>query len=246
MKTAQHISKLLLLFCICLQSWAEQQSYNEDLLPFKTEFKKDYTVDNTTTITAGTRCIILRPVGIDQLLIEIPRRGVFEVPLSSTNVGAAMADSELTEELRAVPRMSYFFANRIISGESGWQYPVRTEVVTLFNRWIIIYGNSNEPLTLEAIRCADTFYQSLVERERKETSIVYMDPSGSKGGIQKIAERLEPSIQSMPAYLSKGYSKTLQHLEDDLSMPVLVEVKSSGRIVERVVGVKEICSFLGQ
>ena len=73
-----------------------------------------------------------------------------------------------------------------------------------------------------------------------------MDPSGSKGGIQKIAERLEPSIQSMPAYLSKGYSKTLQHLEDDLSMPVLVEVKSSGRIVERVVGVKEICSFLGQ
>ena len=108
---------------------------------------------------------------------------------------------------------------------------------------IILYGDSSEESTIEAIKAADKYYISLEGAERAKTALVYLDTTGNKANIQSIADMLKPSIQSMPGYLSRGYSKSLAHLNNVEEFPFLVELKSSGRIISEHKGLNDICSY---
>lgn len=217
----------------------------EELLPFQAELTQDFLPeDKSVKLEKGTLFIILRPLDNDLLLVEFPRKGVYKISPSITNVSDYVKKAEENEKTNGrVPRMSYFLANKIISGESGWQYPLRSETVNRFSRWILLYGDSTEESTIVAIKCADNYYRELSDEGRTRTTLIYMDTNGDKAGIQSIADTLKPSIQSMPGYLSRGYSKSLAHIDDLEQLPVLVETKSSGRIVSKREGLEQIQAF---
>lgn len=226
-------------------SGVELTDEEEQRLPFFGNLIEDFQPsDASKMIGEGTRFILLRPLNDGYLLADFPRIGVYPVAIDSTDVMQNLAGVE-TQNVpnKYVPRMSYFFANKIISGESGWQLPLRSHIVNKFSRWIILYGRSDEIETKEAVWQADQFYRELSTEERDQTCLVYLDPLGNKQNINAIAEEFTPLIQSMPGYLSRGYCHTLFHLDDNSTLPVVVELLSSGRVVSRHEGLGEIRTY---
>lgn len=236
---------IFLLLFLLVELGAEFESSFEDMLPFKAELSHDFfPEDQSVKLEKGARFVILRPLDNDLLLVEFPRKGIYQISPSITNVSDYIKEAKEKEETSGrVPRMSYFLANKIISGESGWQYPLRSDTVNCFSRWILFYGDSTEESTIKAIRYADSYYRKLNDADRTNTALVYIDTTGSKTGIQSIADTLKPSIQSMPGYLSRGYSTSLFHIDDEDELPVLVETKSSGRVITKCEGLEQIKHF---
>lgn len=224
---------------------AELSQTEENLIPFQAHLTSDFTPPGVVqAIPAGFRFVVLRPLDGGMVLGEFPRRGNYAVDLDRTDIMQNLigADGVLANST-VVPRMSYFFANKIVSGNSNWLNPLRSDVVNKYSRWIIIYGNSDEPQTLDAIEAANRYYSQLSTEDRAQILVVYMDPLGNKANLKSIAEQLTPSIQTMPGYLSKGYSKTLAHFEAEDSMPVVVEVQSSGRVISKQVGLDQVQNY---
>ncbi len=231
---------------VSVRLYADVEGNDEDFLPFYAELTEDFSPkDDSVELEKGERFIILRPLDDGELLVEFPRKGTYAISSSITNVPKYIEETKANAvTINFVPRMSYFLANRIISGESGWQYPLRSDTVNCFSRWIFLYGDSSEASTIEAVKLADSYYRELRDMDRAKTALIYMDITGNKAGIQSIADTLKPSIQSMPGYLSRGYSKSLAHLNDIKEFPVLVETQSSGRIVSKHMGLDQIRTFL--
>lgn len=221
---------------------------DEIYLPFQAKLTQSFLPNNDSSkeLQAGERFIILRPVDDGLLLAEFPRKGTYKISPSITDVNDLIIDAKKSmEKENAVltSRMNYFLANRIISGETGWKYTLQEAELREVTRWILIYGDSAEKSTIKAIKLADAYYVSLSDKEREKLALVYLDPTGNKTNIQSIADTLKPNIQSMPGYLSRGYSKSFAHLNDVEKFPFLVELETSGRIVSKHEGFRKIKTF---
>lgn len=242
---------LLVCFMLAPLLRAEIIIDDEDYLPFMVELTEDYLPSEADqALSAGLRVVIVRMENDQVMVVDVPRRGVFKIPAVVTN---AEVEIERTKSLSRnsdgnfllVPRMAMFLANRVVDAETKWEYPVRSHIVNRMQNWYLLYGYSGDADTAEAIRMASNFYSSLPEIERKKTLFVYMDIEGNKAGIQSYYDTLKPSIQTMPGYLSKGYTKALSHVNvDSDSTPLLVHVASSGRILSKHIGLEEIESYL--
>lgn len=223
---------------------------DEALLPFHAELVTDFLPEGAhEKIPSGFRFTILRMEN-GLVVADFSRRGIFKIPITLTNIEVAL---KLIKEEKAkgnvnrveVPRMAMFLANRIISGETGWNYPIRSDTVNKMNRWYLLYSSSTNLETTEAaIEIADNYYKVLPSEIRSKMAFVYMDPSGNKKAIQGLYKSLEPTIQSMPGYLSSGYSKALGHIESQEELPLLIELASSGRILSKHSGLDAIRTHL--
>jgi len=237
-----------LVSAVCVK--AEITINDEDYLPFMVEMISDYTPDGEEKpLPQGFRCVILRMEDGQRLLVDFPRRGIFSIPVDVTNAVACVqaakkAEREGSENYVTIPRVAMFLANRIVSAESEWEYALRSNVVNSMSKWYLLYGHSDDADTARSIEIASEFYSSLSATERAGTLFVYMDIEGSKSGIQKYYDTLKPSIQAMPGYLSRGYCKSLAHIDEGGSVPLLVQLSSSGRIISKRDGVRNIESFL--
>lgn len=237
------------LFTLSFIAGAETQKAqrfpDEDYIPFYAELTQSYATDQGV-LKKGTRAVVLRPVGATQLKVSISRLGTFTLPAMVTDVHEEIErlQDSTDPNLRTVPRMSFFLANRIMSGESGWQDPVRSEVINATSRWLLLYGDASHPETSAAVVAASKFYDNLLPEERAKTVFVFMDIRGDKQAIAKLAATTRPSIQSMPGYLSKGYSKSLDHLDLNQAFPQLVEVASSGRIIHHAKSPEAVRAWL--
>ena len=218
---------------------------HEDWIPFYVELSEGISVEGTE-IAAGTRAIAIRPIGRDALLLDVSRKGLFVVDIQSTNVREQIEalQARSPTHMKRNPRMSYFFMNRLMTGSSNWQDPLGTEKIIQFSRWLLLYGSSDEDNTAAAIRLASDFHRNLPAEEREETALVFFDIAGDKESIQELSEQLNPTILCMPAYLSRGYVKTLNHIQEQAEVPQLVEVANSGRIIAQVNGLEAIHGFL--
>lgn len=217
----------------------------EDYIPFYVEIVQDYEV-GTETLKKGSRAVVIRPVSATQLRVSVARTGTFTLPATVTNVHEEIACLQNSDDpnLRIVPRMSFFLANRIVSGESGWLNPIRYETLNASSRWFLLYGDASDDATTESVIAASKFYDALEPAERANTTFVYMDIPGNKKAITKLADTTQPSIQCMPGYLSKGYVESLDHIDRNQVFPQLVEVASSGRIIRHINGSDAICAWL--
>lgn len=217
----------------------------EDYIPFYVEIVQDYETEQDT-LKKGSRAVVLRPVSATQLRVSIARTGTFTLPASVTNVSEEIARLQSSDDpnLQIVPRMSFFLANRIVSGESGWLNPIRYETLNASSRWFLLYGDASDDATTESVIAASKFYDALEPAERAKTAFVFMDIPGNKKAITKLADTTQPSIQCMPGYLSKGYAESLDHIDRNQAFPQLVEVASSGRIIRHISGSEAICAWL--
>jgi hypothetical protein len=218
---------------------------DEDYLPFHTVMNRAIATEDGS-LSIGERVVVLRPMTATSLRVDVPRKGVFTVPFDATDVEAEIdrAKQLTAEGTPLVPRMALFLTNRMISGESGWQNTLPVEHVHAFKRWILLYGDAQTEATHSVVSMASEYYQSLPQQERARTAFLYMDVEGNKAAIQQMAEALEPSIQCMPGYLSKGYARSLDQMEVRGVLPQLIEVAPSGRILDQVVGVQAVSHWL--
>jgi hypothetical protein len=214
---------------------------DEDYIPFQAIMQRDWHTQDGSLL-AGERVVVLRPLSSDSIRVDVARKGIFTLPVDATDVCLEIdrAKKSTDSNFKLIPRMALFLTNRMISGESGWQNPLPIERVYAFDRWILLYGDANTEDTRAAVTKAIDFYSSLPENECIQTALLYMDVVGNKAAIQLMAEELEPSIQCMPGYLSKGYTGSLDHINADHGLPQLVEVASSGRIIDRVEGLQAV------
>jgi hypothetical protein len=224
---------------------AAERFPDEDLIPFYVELVEDYESD-IGRLHAGDRLVVVRPVDADHLRVNVSRKGTTTVPSWVTNVTAEISRVKqgVDVNLKIVPRMSFFLANRVMTGESEWKNPVPGEVINTSKRWLLLYGDAREPATREAVRAASDFYNRLTSSARSETVFVYMDIPGNKKAIGQLAASINPSIQCMPGYLSRGYSKSLDQISPDEALPQFVEVTSSGRMQHHIIGSAAVQTWL--
>ena len=240
---------LFIFFVLVSFLRAEIKLEDEDYLPLMIEMTEDYLPSGAEeTLSEGQRIVVIRMENDQAMVVDVPRRGVFKIPADVTNASVEIdrtkgLSKRHDENFLLVPRMAMFLANRVVDAETKWEYPVRSHIVNLMQNWYLLYGHSDNAETAKAIQMASDFYFALPQAERKKTLFVYMDIEGNKSGIQSYYDTLKPSIQTMPGYLSKGYTKALSHV-NGASAPLLVSVASSGRILSRHVGLEEIESFL--
>ena len=214
---------------------------DEDFIPFQAVMTQDYQAE-AASLLLGERVVVLRPLSADSIRVEVPRKGIFTLPVAVTDVGIEIerVKQSTDSNFKQIPRMALFLTNRMISGESGWQNRLPVERVHGFDRWILLYGDAQAEDTRAVVKKANAYYSSIPEQARMRTALLYMDVVGNKEAIQSIAEAFEPSIQCMPGYLSKGYSRSLDHIDATREFPQLVEVAPSGRILDHVGGVEAV------
>lgn len=220
---------------------------DENRIPFYALLTENLTLpDQDKVLKAGLRFVVIRPVGEEMVLGNFSRLGTYKVPIGITDIPESVIEARSRAGGKVVPRMAYFLANRIVPGEGGWQHAMRSDDVNKFERWILIYGDSSDALTIQAIESASEAYAEMPDEARSKLCVVYIDITGDKTGIQKIADTLNPAIQAMPGYLAKGYCKSFQHIAAEDKMPLLVEVESSGRIVRKISGLDKMNPFLAK
>lgn len=218
---------------------------DEDYLPFYTVMNRAVVTEDGS-LSVGERVVVLRPMTATSLRVDVPRKGVFTVPIEATDVEAEIdqAKQSTAQGVPLVPRMALFLTNRMISGESGWQNTLPVEHVHAFKRWILLYGDAQTEATHSVVSMASEYYQLLPQQERARTAFLYMDVAGNKAAIQQMAETLEPSIQCMPGYLSRGYARSLDQMDVSRALPQLIEVAPSGRILDHAIGVLAVRNWL--
>ena len=238
---------LLLLFSGFHSDLLALELEDEDYIPHYAELQQNIEFDNgLTKLKKDTRFVIIRPVSTESMLVEFPRKGIYELPYAVTNVESLVSKNKLVAKNELmVPRMAFFFANRVVSGASDWQNPLRSEDVSKFIRWILLYGDSKSQSTLDAINAASKYVNSLEASHRISTAVIFIDTSGDKLHIENISKSLKPAIHAIPAYLCRGFIRSLAHIESgaDGSQPVLVETKASGRIVVKHTNLEHITHF---
>ena len=237
---------LLLLSCFHYDLLALQLE-DEDFIPQYAELQQNIEFDNgITTLKKDTRFAIIRPVSTESMLVEFPRKGIYELSYAVTNVESLVTKNKLiAKDELMIPRMAFFFANRVASGASDWQNPLRSEDVSKFKRWILLYSDSKSQSTLDAINAASKYVNSLDTSQRNSTAVIFIDTSSDKLQIENIFKSLKPAIHAVPAYLCRGFIKSLAHIELDAdgSHPVLVETRASGRIVVKHTNLEHIMRF---
>ena len=244
---------LIMLICLAgaFSALAEITLEDEDYLPFMVEMTSDYTPEGEEKpLPKGFRCVVLRMEDNQALLVDFPRRGIFSIPADTTNAAAgveASKNAKVQGGSNPCCNSSYGDVsrhNRIVSAESKWEFVLRSHVVNAMSDWYLLYGNSNDAETARAIEVASEFYSSLSNEERAKTLFVYMDLKGNKPGIQEYYDTLQPSIQAMPGYLSRGYCKSFAHIQENDDLPVIVHLSSSGRMLAKETGLNGIEAFL--
>lgn len=220
---------------------------DEDLIPFYTQVTQRVEAESGV-LEPGEQVVVVRPVSATSVLVNASRKGTFTLPLDATDLSAALNRMKQEDDpnLKLVPRMSFFLANRVVSGESDWLEPVRDTLVYSATRWILLYGDASAETTGAALRAADDFYEKLSESEREKTVFVYMDVAGDKVAMQDLAAKFKPSIQCMPGYLSRGYTQSFEHVDESAQLPQLVELASSGRLLHHARELDEVIAWLGQ
>jgi hypothetical protein len=240
---------LFTFMCAFQGLWADDVDLirDESLIPFYAELNQSV-VTEAGALAAGERVVVIRPENRESVRVEVPRKGIVTLPVEVTNLAEEIEHAKNADasNVRQVPRMSFFFANRIISGESGWQDPVHADMIYAYKRWIILYGDANKQTTKSAVIAASKYYESLAPAEQELTLFVYLDVLGEKVAIQELADAIVPKIHSMPGYLSKGYAKSLDQIEAGAELPQLVEVAPSGRILERANGLEAVMVWLNR
>lgn len=218
---------------------------DEDWIPLHAELTAELDTD-IGTLYPGERVVVLRPLTKDTVRVDVPRKGVTTLAVEATNLSVEIENLKSVKDIRVriVPRMSLFLANRVASGVSMWQDIVPAEKVYSTKRWLLLYGDATQAPTREAVVAANKYYASLSDEVKETLLFVYMDVPGNKSAIQDLAEYSNPKIDCMPGYLSKGYSQSLDHLVAEKDLPQLVELASSGRVINEAVGVAEIIDFL--
>ena len=240
-----------LLTCIFMFQvlWADDVDLirDEALIPFYAKLNQMVETE-VGSLAEGERVVVIRPENCESVRVEVPRKGIVTLPVEVTNIAAEIERAKNTDasNIRQVPRMSFFFANRIISGESGWQNSLHADMIYAFTRWVILYGDASQESTKSAVIAASQYYEALAPAEQATTLFVYLDVRGNKVAIHQLADTVAPKIHSMPGYLSKGYAKSLDQVEAGAELPQLVEVASSGRILERVNGLEAIMAWLNR
>ncbi|MEC7229571.1 MAG: hypothetical protein VXV91_00060 [Verrucomicrobiota bacterium] len=239
----------LIIACFPLSNLVAEDCGNliqdEDFIPFHAIIETEIETE-LGALKKGEMVVVIRPIDAETIRVNVPRKGLLTLPLNATSIGSEIERAKNTEDpnYRIVPRMSFFLANRVMSGESLWQDLVHGGMVYRCKRWILLYGNAEMEVTRSVVAAASEFYKNLNDSEREETIFVYMDVPGNKKAIQELAEDLSPSIQCMPGYLSRSYSKSLDHINPNLKLPQLVEVTSSGRMICQLHGQEEILDWL--
>lgn len=241
---------LLAVIWFCSQSLSAESMdlvRDEDYIPFQVELIEEVDTE-FGLLRKGERMVIIRPAGTDSIRVEIPRKGILTLPAGVTNLSEEIKQTKESENpnMRLDPRMSFFLANRVVTGESNWQDILPPNVLYASSRWILLYGDARSEATKQAVIAASEYYGALEQSEKTATIFVYMDVPGSKAAIQRLADTVAPTIQCMPGYLSQGYSHSLDHIGKDAELPLLVELASSGRILHKVSGIEQITMWLQQ
>jgi len=218
---------------------------DEDWIPLYVELNTKIDTE-IGTLHPKERVIVLRPLTKDTIRVDVPRKGITTLPMEVTNLSAEIEHLKNSKDSRVtiVPRMALFLANRVASGVSMWQDIVPAEEVYSTKRWMLLYGDATEASTREAVVAANEYYARLPDEVKETLLFVYMDVAGDKVAIKDLAESANPKIECMPGYLSKGYSQSFDHLAKGKNLPQLVEVASSGRILDQVTGIDEIINLL--
>lgn len=236
-----------ILLPVALTAWSLE---DEPYMPFHLETTQEFLPEGQhVPVPAGFRFVLIRPMDEGLLLGDFPRRGVCAVPANLTNLEAEIRVAKAnaaSENVVLPPRMAFFLANRILSGESKWLDPIRYESVINYSRWLILYGNSSDITTQDVLHQANDFYSQLTPQQRAETVLVFIDPEGNKEGIAHLQQKVDPIFQAMPGYLSRGYSRSFGHLGPDEALPILVELHSTGRVIEKVIGSEAVSHWFAK
>lgn len=219
--------------------------HDEDYIPFYAILEKAVDTD-IGRLDTGQRVVVIRPVDSSHIRVNVSRKGTTTIPVDVTNLASEISKikGNMVPNLEIVPRMSFFIANRIVSGESNWKITLRGDRVKKYKRWILLYGDASLEFMPEVVSAASDHYNKLSDADREITLLVYMDVTGVKKSIQELADMVHPSIQCMPGYLSQAYARSFDHIDDDSGLPQIVEVASSGRILHHAAGVAEVKKWL--
>lgn len=220
---------------------------DEALIPFYAELNQIVETE-AGTLAKGERVVVIRPESHESVRVEAPRKGIITLPVEVTNLTAEIERAKNADayDFKQVPRMALFLANRIVSGESLWQHVIPADVIYSCERWVMLYGDASTEATKSAVVAASKCYEGLSLAEQKTTMFVFLDVFGNKSAIQQLANSVQPKIHTMPGYLSKGYARSLDHIEADSELPQLLEVAPSGRILSRANGLEVIIASLDQ
>lgn len=232
--------KLLSLLFSALPLYAALSEKDAIYMPFKAQLVEDYVPQGADlTLKEGKEFIVVRLDG-NGVLADFSRRGAYTLPISVTNL-PQLIEARKQEFVDQLPpsRQLFFFANRVTK-PGDWELMLGSEQYARFDRWILLYGDASVDETAEAVRLASQYIDSLEAAERARTAIVYMDVVGDNDALLALANRVKPSIMSMPWYLSKGYAKTLGHLGVDAQLPALVELSGSGAMLHTSYGTEAV------
>ena len=218
---------------------------DEDYIPFYAHLEHEIDTE-VGRLELGQRVVVIRPVDSSHVRVDVSRKGTATIPVSATDLASEMEKikSKAVPNVELVPRMSFFLGNRIVSGESNWKVTLRGDRVKQYKRWILLYGDALNESIDNIISIASEHYNDLPDVERDQTLFVYMDIVGNKKSIQDLASRIQPSIQCMPGYLSQAYSRSFDHIDFDRELPQIVEVASSGRLLDSANGTDGVKAWL--
>ncbi len=211
---------------------------NEDYYPFSARLTAEVRVgDAVPPLAAGTPFVLVR-VEDDVAVIDVSRRGVFRVPVASTDIIDLTRDAmrKDADDAPETSRMAAFIGNKLLAADSGWRDRLPMPTALKFRTWIFLYADASAPETADVVRAAEAFYSGLDAAARETTALVFMEIHGSKAGIQAVADARRPSFQAMAGYLSRGYTASFAHLDEPSAVPALVAVNAAGRVLARHVG----------
>ena len=240
-----YLFTLLALVGTYLEANVNLSGSDYDFIPIYANLDHSLTLSNGVSLKANTRFIVVRVEG-DQVLANFSaRKGIHLIPIASTNVLELTQSNKesFKDNADGFSRLSEFLKNRIASGESGWKYLVHQDKVKKYKKWIILYADSSHDTTKALIENFDKKYRSLSESE-SETFFLYIDTAGDQKNLDALANSLQLKIGTLPWYLSKGYAHSLQHLDSELQVPVIVEAKSNNTILNRVISAELIQDYL--
>jgi hypothetical protein len=218
---------------------------DEDYIPFQAMLTQDIDAEQGP-LRQGERIVVIRPISKNTVHVEVPRKGFHTLHVDVTNLVEEIKARKNSKDpnFRLDPRMSFFLANRVVTGESAWQHVLRTDLIFTAERWILLYGDAQKESAKQAVVAASDYYSKLDPELREKTIFVYMDVPGNKAAIQELANTTQPTIQCMPGYLSRGYSRSFDHLGQDTQLPLLVELASSGRVLHQVESLEQVVAWL--
>ena len=177
-------------------------------------------------IAEGTRFIVIR-VEEDRVKVNFSRKGIHEIHLSKTNIKDLISQQKKIN--LGSSRIAYFIGNKIASGESNWKKLIHLDEINQYEQWVFFYAASSD----SNIRKWLINLNKLCEKAKVDspkTLFLYIDTEGNQQNLEKLGAELDLSISSLPWYLSKGYVKGFDHLDNASELPAIVFVSSTNNI----------------